>query len=407
MAVSHQDHPTISTSRRELLHHDCKLLLHDVSPLTESNLTTVARSLCPQLPSSSPHFHYSSPRSPVLSDYASVSSYKSDIKFENRRMLEFHSAVRFCFTLQFQLMDDYHPCYGGDSSYPCSIRVMGDKATARDTMKNAESIEEGIKLADEIGYPVMIKATAGGGGLRMRLAKEHDEFVKLLQQPQSEAAAAFGIDGVYLEKYIQNPRHIEFQFLADKYGNVVHFGERDCSIQRRNQKLLEEAPSPALTPELKKAKGDAAVAASTGYIGVGTVEFLLDERVEHPVAGMIYLVDLIEEQIGVAMGAKLCYTQDDIVLRGHSMECRISAEDALKSFRHGPGPFVRTDSHVYTDYVVPPSYDSLLGKVQVCKTKPRNTIPFKQSQLTVLMVYFRSNPLPRLLITSWLLLMLS
>ncbi|XP_065627437.1 biotin carboxylase 1, chloroplastic [Quercus suber] len=285
---------------------------------------------------------------------------------------------------------------------PDSIRVMGDKSTARETMKKAgvptvpgsdgllQSTEEAIKLANEIGYPVMIKATAGGGGRGMRLAKEPDEFVKLLQQAKSEAAAAFGNDGVYLEKYIQNPRHIEFQVLADKFGNVVHFGERDCSIQRRNQKLLEEAPSPALTPELRKAMGDAAVAAaaSIGYIGVGTVEFLLDERgsfyfmemntriqVEHPVTEMISSVDLIEEQIRVAMGEKLRYKQEDIVLRGHSIECRINAEDAFKGFRPGPGritaylpsggPFVRMDSHVYPDYVVPPSYDSLLGKLIV------------------------------------------
>lgn len=285
---------------------------------------------------------------------------------------------------------------------PDSIRVMGDKSTARDTMKNAgvptvpgsdgllQSTEEGVRLAEEIGYPVMIKATAGGGGRGMRLAKEPDEFVKLLQQAKSEAAAAFGNDGVYLEKYVQNPRHIEFQVLADKYGNVVHFGERDCSIQRRNQKLLEEAPSPALTPELRNAMGDAAVAAaaSIGYIGVGTVEFLLDERgsfyfmemntriqVEHPVTEMISSVDLIEEQIRVAMGEKLRYKQEDIVLRGHSIECRINAEDAFKNFRPGPGritaylpaggPFVRMDSHVYPDYVVPPSYDSLLGKLIV------------------------------------------
>ncbi|KAG5030084.1 hypothetical protein AAZX31_05G206400 [Glycine max] len=285
---------------------------------------------------------------------------------------------------------------------PDSIRVMGDKATARETMKKAgvptvpgsdgllQSTEEAIRLANEIGFPVMIKATAGGGGRGMRLAKEPDEFVKLLQQAKSEAAAAFGNDGVYLEKYIQNPRHIEFQVLADKYGNVVHFGERDCSIQRRNQKLLEEAPSPALTPELRKAMGDAAVAAaaSIGYIGVGTIEFLLDERgsfyfmemntriqVEHPVTEMISSTDLIEEQIRVAMGEKLRYKQEDIVLRGHSIECRINAEDAFKGFRPGPGritaylpsggPFVRMDSHVYPDYVVPPSYDSLLGKLIV------------------------------------------
>ncbi|XP_019446454.1 PREDICTED: biotin carboxylase 2, chloroplastic [Lupinus angustifolius] len=285
---------------------------------------------------------------------------------------------------------------------PDSIRVMGDKATARETMKKAgvptvpgsdgllQSTEEAVKVANEIGFPVMIKATAGGGGRGMRLAKEPEEFVKLLQQAKSEAAAAFGNDGVYLEKYVQNPRHIEFQVLADKYGNVVHFGERDCSIQRRNQKLMEEAPSPALTPELRKAMGDAAVAAaaSIGYVGVGTVEFLLDERgsfyfmemntriqVEHPVTEMISSVDLIEEQILVAMGEKLRYKQEDIVLRGHSIECRINAEDAFKNFRPGPGritaylpsggPFVRMDSHVYPDYVVPPSYDSLLGKLIV------------------------------------------
>ncbi|XP_020083331.1 biotin carboxylase 2, chloroplastic [Ananas comosus] len=285
---------------------------------------------------------------------------------------------------------------------PDSIRVMGDKSTARETMKKAgvptvpgsegllQSTEEAVKLAHEIGFPVMIKATAGGGGRGMRLANEPDEFVKLLQQAKSEAAAAFGNDGVYLEKYIKNPRHIEFQVLADKYGNVVHFGERDCSIQRRNQKLLEEAPSPALTPELRKAMGDAAVAAaaSIGYIGVGTVEFLLDERgsfyfmemntriqVEHPVTEMISSTDLIEEQIRVALGERLSYKQEDIVLRGHSIECRINAEDAFKGFRPGPGkitaylpsggPFVRMDSHVYPGYVVPPSYDSLLGKLIV------------------------------------------
>ncbi|KAF3336901.1 biotin carboxylase 2 [Carex littledalei] len=285
---------------------------------------------------------------------------------------------------------------------PNSIRVMGDKSTARETMKNAgvptvpgsdgllKSTEEGVELAEKIGYPVMIKATAGGGGRGMRLATNPGEFVNLLQQAKAEAGAAFGNDGVYLEKYVQNPRHIEFQVLADKFGNVVHFGERDCSIQRRNQKLLEEAPSPALTSELRKAMGDAAVAAaaSIGYIGVGTVEFLLDERgdfyfmemntriqVEHPVTEMISSTDLIEEQIRVALGEKLTMKQEDIVLRGHSIECRINAEDAFKGFRPGPGkittylpsggPFVRMDSHIYPGYVVPPSYDSLLGKLIV------------------------------------------
>ncbi|KAL2621613.1 hypothetical protein R1flu_001818 [Riccia fluitans] len=286
---------------------------------------------------------------------------------------------------------------------PDSIRVMGDKATARETMRKAgvptvpgsagliETTEEAVRVANEIGFPVMIKATAGGGGRGMRLANEPGEFVKLLQQARSEAGAAFGNDGVYLERYIKNPRHIEFQVLADKYGNVVHLGERDCSIQRRNQKLLEEAPSPALTEELRKAMGDAAVAAaaSIGYVGVGTIEFLLDEdgksfyfmemntriQVEHPVTEMITSVDLIEEQIRVALGEKLRMTQDEIVIRGHSIECRINAEDAFAGFRPGPGritgylppggPFVRMDSHIYSDYIVPPSYDSLLGKLIV------------------------------------------
>ncbi|KAK1268850.1 hypothetical protein QJS04_geneDACA014003 [Acorus gramineus] len=203
---------------------------------------------------------------------------------------------------------------------PDSIRIMGDKSSARETMKKAgvptvpgsegllQSTEEAFKLAHEIGFPVMIKATAGGGGRGMRLAKEPEEFVKLLHQAKSEAAAAFGNAGVYLEKYIQNPRHIEFQVLADKHGNVVHFGERDCSIQRRNQKLLEEAPSPALTEELRKAMGDAAVAAaaSIGYVGVGTVE--------HPVTEMISSTDLIEEQIRVALGEKLQYKQDPFLV---------------------------------------------------------------------------------------------
>lgn len=285
---------------------------------------------------------------------------------------------------------------------PDSIRVMGDKATARETMKKAgvptvpgsdgilDTTEEAITVANEIGFPVMIKATAGGGGRGMRLANEPGEFVKLLQQAKSEAGAAFGNDGVYLEKYIKNPRHIEFQILADKHGNCIHFGERDCSIQRRNQKLLEEAPSPALTPKLRNAMGDAAVAAalSIGYIGVGTVEFLLDEsgdfyfmemntriQVEHPITEMISSTDLIEEQIRVALGEKLRMKQEDVVLRGHSIECRINAEDAFQGFRPGPGritgylpaggPFVRMDSHIYSDYVVPPSYDSLLGKLIV------------------------------------------
>lgn len=285
---------------------------------------------------------------------------------------------------------------------PDSIRVMGDKSTARDTMRKAgvptvpgsdgliENTEQAMKVALEIGFPIMIKATAGGGGRGMRLANEPSEFERLLNAARSEAGACFGNDGVYLEKYVVNPRHIEFQVLCDKYGNCIHLNERDCSIQRRNQKLLEEAPSPALSEELRKAMGDAAVsaAASIGYIGVGTIEFLLDERggfyfmemntriqVEHPVTEMISSIDLIEEQILVAMGHKLRLKQEDIIVRGHAIECRINAEDAFQNFRPGPGritaylppggPFVRMDSHVYVDYLVPPSYDSLVGKLIV------------------------------------------
>ncbi|CAI5474752.1 unnamed protein product [Closterium sp. Yama58-4] len=287
-------------------------------------------------------------------------------------------------------------------SQPNSIRLMGDKATARETMRRAnvptvpgsegliDTVEEALSVADGMGYPVMIKATAGGGGRGMRLVLEREDFVKLYQQARQEAGAAFGNDGVYLEKAIVRPRHVEFQVLADKYGNAIHLFERDCSIQRRNQKLVEEGPSPALTPAIRKAMGDAAVAAakSIGYVGVGTIEFLLAEtgefyfmemntriQVEHPVTEMITSVDLIEEQIRVAMGEKLRYKQEDITVRGHAIECRINAEDPFQNFRPGPGritaylppggPFVRMDSHIYNDYLVPPSYDSLLGKLIV------------------------------------------
>ncbi|KAK7841743.1 biotin carboxylase 1, partial [Quercus suber] len=243
-----------------------------------------------------------------------------------------------------------------------------------------------------LGYDVVgggvAMATAGGGGRGMRLAKEPDEFVKLLQQAKSEAAAAFGNDGVYLEKYIQNPRHIEFQVLADKYGNVVHFGERDCSIQslsttfemrvvssldygfcsETESKAAGRSTLSCIDPELRKAMGDAAVAAaaSIGYVGVGTVEFLLDER------GSFYFMEMNTRiQVEIFLENVDLHKREDIVLRGHSIECRINAEDAFKGFRPGPaylpsgGPFVRMDSHVYPDYVVPPSYDSLLGKLIV------------------------------------------
>jgi acetyl-CoA carboxylase biotin carboxylase subunit len=285
---------------------------------------------------------------------------------------------------------------------PEAIRAMGDKSTAKETMERASvptvpgsegllsSEREALIVARKIGYPVMIKATAGGGGRGMRLVRDESELPKLFQAAQGEAEAAFGNSGVYLEKFIVRPRHIEFQILADSYGNVIHLGERDCSIQRRHQKLLEEAPSPVLSPELREKMGTAAVMAaqSINYVGAGTVEFLLDRsgafyfmemntriQVEHPVTEMIAGLDLIAEQIRIAQGEKLQLTQDQVVLKGHAIECRINAEDPDRGFRPQPGrisgylppggPGVRMDSHVYTDYEIPPYYDSLIGKLIV------------------------------------------
>lgn len=285
---------------------------------------------------------------------------------------------------------------------PDAIRAMGDKSTAKETMQRAGvptvpgsdgllmSDREAEAIAKKIGYPVMIKATAGGGGRGMRLVQDETELTKLFLAAQGEAEAAFGNPGVYLEKFVSRPRHIEFQILADSYGNVIHLGERDCSIQRRHQKLLEEAPSPSLTPELRQKMGTAAVMAakSINYVGAGTVEFLLDStgafyfmemntriQVEHPVTEMITGLDLISEQIRIAQGEKLQLTQEQVILKGHAIECRINAEDPDRNFRPQPGrisgylppggPGVRMDSHVYTDYEIPPYYDSLIGKLIV------------------------------------------
>lgn len=299
-----------------------------------------------------------------------------------------------------EICADHHIAFIGPS--PEAIRMMGDKSTAKETMQRAgvptipgnngllESEVEGITLARKIGYPVMIKATAGGGGRGMRLVRSESEFNKSLLAAQGEAGAAFGNSGVYLEKFVERPRHIEFQILADSYGNVIHLGERDCSIQRRNQKLLEEAPSPALDPELREKMGQAAVKAAQfiKYVGAGTIEFLLDQsgnfyfmemntriQVEHPVTEMITGIDLVVEQIRIAQGERLRLTQDQVLLRGHAIECRINAEDPDHDFRPAPGrisgylppggPGVRIDSHVYTDYQIPPYYDSLIGKLIV------------------------------------------
>jgi acetyl-CoA carboxylase biotin carboxylase subunit len=285
---------------------------------------------------------------------------------------------------------------------PEAIRAMGDKSTAKETMIRAGvpivpgsegllmSEREAHAIASKIGYPVMIKATAGGGGRGMRFVHDESELTKLFLAAQGEAEAAFGNSGVYLEKFVERPRHIEFQILADSYGNVIHLGERDCSIQRRHQKLLEEAPSPVLDSELREKMGTAAVMAakSINYVGAGTVEFLLDRsgafyfmemntriQVEHPVTEMITGLDLIAEQIRIAQGEKLQLTQDQVVLKGHAIECRINAEDPDLNFRPHPGtisgylppggPGVRMDSHVYTDYEIPPYYDSLIGKLIV------------------------------------------
>jgi acetyl-CoA carboxylase, biotin carboxylase subunit len=285
---------------------------------------------------------------------------------------------------------------------PDSMRSMGDKSTAKETMQRLgvptvpgsdgliADEQEAVAIANQIGYPVMIKATAGGGGRGMRLVREPEDLVKSFLAAQGEAEAAFGNGGVYMEKFVERPRHIEFQILADTHGHVVHLGERECSIQRRHQKLLEEAPSPALNPALRQRMGEAAVkvAAGINYVGAGTVEFLLDQQgnfyfmemntriqVEHPVTEMITGLDLIAEQIRIAQGEKLAFTQDQIQFRGHAIECRINAEDPDHNFRPNPGrisgylppggPGVRMDSHVYTEYEIPPYYDSLIGKLIV------------------------------------------
>ncbi len=285
---------------------------------------------------------------------------------------------------------------------PAAMQAMGDKSTAKATMKSCgvptipgseglitdETLAQAV--AAKIGFPLMIKATAGGGGRGMRLVRQPEDLTRLLAAAQGEAEAAFGNPGVYLERFIENPRHIEFQILADSYGNVIHLGERDCSIQRRHQKLLEEAPSPALTPRLRQKMGQAAVrvAKAINYVGAGTIEFLLDGadhfyfmemntriQVEHPVTEMVTGLDIIAEQIRIAQGERLSVRQDDVKLTGHAIECRINAEDPERNFRPHPGkisgylppggPGVRMDSHVYTDYEIPPYYDSLIGKLIV------------------------------------------
>ena len=284
---------------------------------------------------------------------------------------------------------------------PEVIRMMGDKVEARRAMKEAglpilpgspdplKSEEEATALAREIGYPIIIKAAAGGGGRGMRIVRTEEELGHAMQTASTEAAAAFKNGDVYIEKYIENPRHIEIQILADEHGHCIHLGERDCSIQRRHQKLIEEAPSPVLTPELREKMGTAAVEACkrVGYSSAGTIEFLLDEdgqfyfmemntriQVEHPVTEMITLADIVRNQIFIAEGSPLWYKQSDVVFVGHSIECRINAEDP-RTFAPSPGlitgynapggPGVRLDTAAYPGYYVPPYYDSLIAKLIV------------------------------------------
>ena len=282
------------------------------------------------------------------------------------------------------------------------IRLMGDKATARRTMADVgvpivpgtpgpvEDVDEALAFARAIGFPVIIKAAAGGGGKGMRVANDAEDFARAFQLARSEALSAFGSGDVYVEKYLARPRHIEFQILGDSHGNVIHLGERDCSVQRRHQKLIEEAPSPAMTPELRQRMGDDAVrgAKAIDYVGAGTIEMLLDTdgsyyfmemntriQVEHPVTEMITGVDLVKEQIRVAAGERLSVSGLP-PLRGHVIEVRVNAEDPARNFQPSPGrievfnppggPGVRVDTHIYTGYTVPPYYDSLLAKL-ICQ----------------------------------------
>lgn len=282
-----------------------------------------------------------------------------------------------------------------------AISKMGTKDVARETMKQAgvpivpgsqgiiENVEEAVSLANEIGYPVIIKATAGGGGKGIRVARTEEELINGIKITQQEAATAFGNPGVYIEKYIEDFRHVEIQVLADNYGNTIHLGERDCSIQRRLQKLLEESPSPALDSEIREQMGEAAVKAAkaVGYTGAGTVEFIYDYReqryyfmemntriqVEHPVTEMVTGTDLIKEQIRVASGMELSLKQEDVVFEGWAIECRINAENPSKNFMPSPGEIkmylppgglgVRVDSAAYPGYTIPPYYDSMIAKV--------------------------------------------
>ena len=285
------------------------------------------------------------------------------------------------------------------------INAMGDKASAKETMQKAgvptipgseglvHDIKEGIQIAQKIGYPIILKATAGGGGKGMRIVWKDEDFEGAWDSARQEAAAAFGNDGIYLEKFIEDPRHIEIQVIGDQYGTVCHLSERDCSIQRRHQKLVEEAPSPFITPELRRRMGDAAIkgAKAVNYEGAGTIEFLVDKhgdfyfmemntriQVEHPVTEEVINFDLIKEQIKVASGVPISGTNYEPKM--HAIECRINAEDPFNNFRPSPGTItnfhspgghgVRVDTHVYAGYTIPPYYDSMIAKL-ICVAQTR------------------------------------
>jgi acetyl-CoA carboxylase biotin carboxylase subunit len=290
-----------------------------------------------------------------------------------------------------------------------TIQMMGDKSVAKDTVKKVgvptvpgsdgpvENESEAVKIARKIGYPVIIKAVAGGGGRGMRIAHNDISFAKEYHVARNEAEKAFGNGSVYIEKYIEKPRHIEFQILADSHGKVLHLGERDCSIQRRHQKLIEESPSPFLTPDLRKRMGKFAVKAAEAaeYENAGTIEFLVDAKgnfyfiemntriqVEHPVTEECTGIDLIKQQLLVANGEKLAFDQSDITFEKHAIECRINAEDPARNFVPSPGTIglyyapgghgVRVDSHAYSGYTIPPYYDSMIGKL-ICFGHDRQT----------------------------------
>jgi acetyl-CoA carboxylase biotin carboxylase subunit len=298
-----------------------------------------------------------------------------------------------------ELCRDSNVIFVGPS--PEAISKMGTKDVARETMREAgvpvvpgskgivESTDEAVSLANEMGYPVIIKATAGGGGKGIRVARDEAELIKGINVTQKEAASAFGNPGVYIEKFIEDFRHVEIQVLADNHGNVIHLGERDCSIQRRMQKLVEETPSPALDANIREQMGQAAVKAAqaVSYSGAGTVEFIFDHtknefyfmemntriQVEHPVTEMVTGVDLIKEQIRVASGEKLTLRQEDVTFSGWAIECRINAENPAKNFMPSPGEVkmylppgglgIRVDSAVYPSYKIPPYYDSMVAKL--------------------------------------------